>query len=244
MRRSLSHLIASTLLAASLSASGGALAAAPADPPPSETAAPSVASPDAAKPESAKPEGAKPETGAPTATLEAPEDPPGRTIGDPDAPVTIIEYASMTCPHCRAFHVDVLPQLRSAYIDTGKAKLIFRDFPLDRLALAAAMVARCAAPEKSMAVTSRLFETQPTWARSEDPIAAIAKEVQPFGLDEAAVEACIQDEDIAKPVLQQALYGQETFEIRSTPTFIIDGEVLVGTHSPEAFAQKIDAALK
>ena len=166
------------------------------------------------------------------------------SLGPADAKVTIVEYASLTCPHCAQFHTTVMPAIKKEFVETGKVRFVYRDFPLDRLALAAAMVARCAPEEKSLAVTSRLFETQPTWARAEHPIAAIAEVVAPLGLDQAAVDACVQNEDVAKPVLEQAIYGQETFEIRSTPTFIVNGEVLVGALSPEAFAEKIDAALK
>lgn len=217
---------------------GSVLAATPTAQP--EAPSPRPEAPSAA-PSEAKPE---PTENAEKRDMPAPADPAWRIIGAADAPVTIIEYASMTCPHCAHFHNDVLPVLRSSYIDTGKVRLIFRDYPLDRLALAASMVARCAPEDKSLEVTSRLFETQPTWAGAEQPIAAIAEVVAPLGLDRAAVEACVQNEDVAKPVLEQAIYGQENFEIRSTPTFILNGEVMVGALSPEAFAQKIDAALK
>ena len=191
------------------------------------------------------PTGAQTAPAAPSATEMPAEAPaPERVLGDPDAPVTIIEYASMTCPHCRTFHVQVLPSLRSAYIDTGKVRLVFRDYPLDHLALAAAMVARCATTEKTMEVTTRLFETQAKWTAAEDPIAAIAEAVAPFGLDEAAVEACVSDEAAARPVIEQAMHGRETYEIRSTPTFIVNGEIMVGVHAFQDFEAKIEAALK
>lgn len=168
---------------------------------------------------------AEPGTQAP---VEAPPDLPSRIIGNPDAPVTIIEYASMTCPHCRSFHVDVLPHLRRSHIDTGKARLIFRDFPLDQLALAAAMIARCAPPASSMAVTTRLFEMQPVWTQASDPVAALTEAVESFGMDRQAVDTCLRNEEIGRPILEQAIHGQQTFDIRSTPSFVIDGEVVVG----------------
>src|SRR3546814_669352 len=184
--------------------------------------------------------------GAPSANADAaPARPlPERAIGSADAPVTIIEYASMTCPHCRTFHVEVLPQLRADYIDAGKVRLVFRDFPLDRLALAASMVARCAPPEKSLDVTARLFETQPKWAAAEDPIAVMSETVAPFGLDAARVDGCIQDETVAQPIIEEAMHGQQTYEITSTPTFIVNGEVLTGLQSMRAFEEKIAAALQ
>ncbi|MFN4091066.1 MAG: DsbA family protein [Alphaproteobacteria bacterium] len=201
--------------------------------------------------------GAVPEAraAAPSGRLETPPPPPPvempvavpapeRVLGDPDAPVTIIEYASMTCPHCRTFHVTVLPHLRSAYIDTGKVRLVFRDYPLDQLALAAAMVARCVGPDRSMAATGRLFETQATWMAAEDPILAIADVVQPFGLDEADVVSCVQDEAGARPVLEEVLHGREAYEVKSTPTFIINGERLIGIHPLATFEEKIREALR
>ena len=99
----------------------------------------------------------------------------GQILGNPDAPVTIIEYASLTCPHCAQFHTEVLPELKERYIDPGKVRLIYRDFPLDQMALAAAALAHCAGPERYFSMLDVLFETQSNWAQADDPITAIKR---------------------------------------------------------------------
>ncbi len=158
---------------------------------------------------------------------------PDMVLGNPDAPIEIIEYASMTCPHCAAFHNDTMPQLKEEWIDTGRAKLVFREFPLDRLAVVASAVARCAGPEHYFGFIDVLFETQGTWARAEDPIEAIKQIVRMGGLDPAMVDTCISDSGMIDGVIATRLYGEQNYEIKSTPSFIIDGEVHAGDLSYE-----------
>ena len=97
-------------------------------------------------------------------------EPQEQILGDPDAPVTIIEYASLTCPHCAQFHNEVLPELKERYIAPGKVRLIYRDFPLDQVALAAAALAHCDGSDRYFSMLDVLFETQRNWARADDPI--------------------------------------------------------------------------
>ena len=149
-------------------------------------------------------------------------------LGAADAPVTIVEYASMTCPHCARFHTDDLPGIREAYIDTGKVRLVFSEFPLDRLALAAAKVARCGGEERFFAFIGLMFDGQREWAGAEDPIAALRRLAKVGGLGAAEFDACLVDEALEQGILKKSLEATETHEIKSTPSFVINGELLVG----------------
>jgi protein-disulfide isomerase len=165
------------------------------------------------------------------------------SIGDPAAPVTMIEYASLTCPHCAAFHEETLPGLKERYIDTGKVRLIFRDFPLDQMALQAAMIAHCAGPERHLAFVDVFFAQQESWSRASDPVAALKQLARLGGLGEAEIDACLADAQLEEAVLQTRLQGQNQFDIQSTPTFIIDGKAYPGSRSVEEFAAIIDPLL-
>lgn len=164
-------------------------------------------------------------------------------LGKADAPVTVIEYASLTCPHCAAFHNSVLPQIRSAYIDTGKVRMVFRDFPLDQAALAAAMVARCAGPDRHYAMIDLFFKRQEAWAAAAEPISAMAKLAGLAGMAAPDVQACLQKEDIEKAVLDQRLLSEKVFDVDSTPTFIINGVKHRGEMTFEEFKKAVDPLL-
>ena len=163
-----------------------------------------------------------------------------QVLGDPAAPVTIIEYASLTCPHCAAFHEETLPALKERYIDTGKAKLVMRDFPLDQSALLAAALAHCAGPDRYFAFIDALFGNQAQWARAADPKEALLQLAQLGGLPRDKAEACLADEALLDAILQERLDGQNEYAINSTPSFVIDGEKLEGSHGIEDFAAVID----
>jgi protein-disulfide isomerase len=170
-------------------------------------------------------------------------EPQERILGNPDAPVTIIEYASLTCPHCAQFHTEVLPELKERYIAPGKVRLIYRDFPLDQTALAAAALAHCAGPERYFSMLDVLFETQSNWARAGDPIAALKRLGKLGGLTEQEMAACLADEELTDGILRQRLAGQNEYDIGSTPTFIIDGKAYPGARDVEEFGELIDPLL-
>ncbi len=148
--------------------------------------------------------------------------------GDPAAPVTIVEYASLTCPHCAAFHAETLPDVKKQLLDTGKARLVFRDFPLDQLALRAAGLVRCAQPLQRPAMLTLLFRTQQTWARSQDPMAALEQIARAVGMSEAASQACFKDQAILDAVIAQRLEAEQKYKVASTPSFIIGGKLYAG----------------
>lgn len=166
-----------------------------------------------------------------------------KVLGDRDAPVTMIEYSSLTCPHCAHFHTDVLPRIKKEYIDTGKVKLVLRDFPLNQPALIAAQIAHCVPEDRYFGFVSVLFETQAAWAISEDPAAALSKTARLAGLSQAQIDACLADEALSERILQSRLDGSNAFEISSTPTFIINGEKVLGAQDFEVFRTVIERHL-
>ena len=161
-------------------------------------------------------------------------------IGDAAAPITIIEFASMTCPHCARFHSDTLPALTRDYLDTGKARLVFRDFPLDGLALAAAQLARCAGESRYFAFIEVLFREQQTWATATDPVAALGRIARLGGLSAERFSACLEDDELTRGILEQRSSALSEYDIQSTPSFIINGEKHVGALS----ADNLDAVLQ
>jgi protein-disulfide isomerase len=166
-----------------------------------------------------------------------------RSLGDPQAPVTIIEYASLTCPHCAQFHTEVLPELKERYIAPGKVRMIYRDFPLDQQALNAAVLAHCAGPDRYFSFLAVLFETQASWARADDPIAALKRLGKLGGLTEQEMDACFADEALTDSILRTRLEGQNQYQIGSTPTFVIDGKSYSGARDIDEFSDLIDPLL-
>lgn len=150
---------------------------------------------------------------------------PDLVIGKPDAPVVIEEYASLTCSHCEAFHNGVLPQLKAKYIDTGKVRLVYRDFPLDDLAVGAAMLARCGDGTKREAIVGALFKTQETWAfKAKSPLQELYKLGQQFGLKQAEMEGCLSNEIVFAAIVAQRDEFDAKVKIEGTPTFVVDGK--------------------
>ena len=164
--------------------------------------------------------------------------------GDPAAPVTIVEYASLTCNHCASFHNGVFPELKKNYIDTGKVRLVFRDFPLDGLAMAGAMLARCAPDNRGQAMINVMFRQQATWVMSERPIEPLTSYAKLAGMNEDDVNACLENENIMTAIRE----GQETasnlYKIASTPTFFIDDVKVEGNRGYEFMAEIIEEKLE
>jgi protein-disulfide isomerase len=164
-----------------------------------------------------------------TADLMKPGALPDLAIGKADAPVTIVEYASMTCPHCAEFHNKVLPVLKEKYIDTGKARLVFREFPFDERGALAAMVARCAGNERTLPLISVLFSKQDDWAGSKtDFLPKLFGYAQQAGFTKQSFDQCRQNEKLLKDLVAQRDRGVE-FGVKATPTFFVNGKRLAGT---------------
>jgi len=182
----------------------------------------------------------------PVADLMKPDALPDLAMGDPKAPVTMIEYASMTCPHCAHFQEVTFPEIKKRYIDTDKVRYILRDFPLDNLAGAAFVLAHCAAKDdagKYYSMVETLFSQQRQWAveKPVPPLMAIAKQA---GLSEQDFNACLTNQkawDAMESVRQRAM---KQFKVESTPTFFINGTQVNGAVSIEEFAKVIDPYLK
>ena len=145
------------------------------------------------------------------------------TLGDPKAPVTIVEYVSMTCPHCARVHQTTFKALKQKYIDTGRVYFVLREFPLEPLATAAIMLARCAPADKFFPAVSVMFELQNNWAFVDDPMPALVKILQPLGFTDEKVQACLSDQKILNGVNAVRDRGEKKFGIKGTPTFFFNG---------------------
>jgi protein-disulfide isomerase len=170
---------------------------------------------------------------------------PDMALGPKDAQVTITEFASMTCPHCAAFNEQVFPKLKSEYIDTGKIRYVFREFPLDIKAAAGSMLSRCIAKEDSgkyFAVTDMLFKQQGDLVtKPRETAARIGKQA---GLSQQVVETCLRDQVLLDKIAADQKYASEVLKVNSTPTFFINGEMIRGETSFEEFEKRIKSLLK
>jgi protein-disulfide isomerase len=165
-----------------------------------------------------------------------------RVLGKDDAPVTIVEYASMTCPHCAHFHETTYPELKKKYIDTGKVRFIFREFPLDPIAAGASMLARCADKDKFFPMIETLFQLQRQWAVEKPipPLMAIAKQA---GFTEQSFNACISNKKMLDQIQAEQKRASEKFGVNSTPTIFVNGKKQNGAVSMEDLAKVIDPLL-
>ena len=171
---------------------------------------------------------------------------PDMALGPANATVTITEFASMTCPHCAAFTEKVFPKIKSEYIDTGKIRFVFREFPLDIKAAAGSMLARCIAKDDSgkyFAVIDMLFRQQNEWVlkNTTETLTRIGKQA---GLSQQQVEDCLKDQPLLDKIAADQKYANEVLKVNSTPTFFINGEMIKGDQTFEEFDKRIKSLLK
>ena len=166
-------------------------------------------------------------------------------IGNDNAPITIIEYASMSCSHCANFHNNTLPDLKKEYIDTGKVKYVFRDFPYNYPALLGSMVMRCIPSEVRYDYMNALYKLQNMWVVRENAITRqeLYKIMQTGGMTKENFDICLIDVDLENKILQEVIAAQSEFNIRSTPSFLINGDLLEGDKSIKVFRQILDKIL-
>jgi len=167
-----------------------------------------------------------------------------RAIGNPNAPLTVYEHSSLTCGHCGAFHKTAYKQIKADYIDTGKVYLVFSDFPLNGPAVHASMIARCVPEYRYFDFVQLLFERQDDWAYKADYLTYLKQNAQLAGLNEAGFDACIGNEALQQGLMTRMQEVQETQQVRSTPTFVINGDtVLSGARPYDHFAKVFEAEL-
>jgi len=167
-------------------------------------------------------------------------------LGAANAPVTIIEYASMTCPHCAGFHRTVFPELKVQYIDTGKVRFVFREFPIDFAAAAGAMLARCLGkddPRAYHAAVEGLFATQDKWM-ADDVSTQLRGIARQAGMDDEGFKACITDQRLLTGLQQSRDHAYTKLKVEATPTFFVNGRRMVGARPFEEFAEQIEMNLK
>jgi len=164
-----------------------------------------------------------------------------RILGNPEAPITIVEYASLTCPHCAHFANDVLPEIKRTWIDTGKAKLVLRDFPLDEPALRAAMIARCAPPDRYYAFAETFFAAQEKWARNSDYREALARLAKLGGMGREEFDACLKNTELENKIVGERLKASQELQVNSTPSFFVNGSKLAGAPTVEEFEKVLSS---
>lgn len=167
---------------------------------------------------------------------------PEKAVGNADAPVTIVEYASMTCPHCATFHGSTYPVIKERYIDTGKARLLFREFPFDPRAEAGFMLARCS-NDKYFAMVDVLFKQQRSWASVENARDALLQIARLAGFSQESFEACLTDQKLLDDIRAVRQRGANDFKVEATPTFFINGDKYSGALSVDEMSAIIDSKL-
>ncbi|MGE4063289.1 MAG: DsbA family protein [Rhodospirillaceae bacterium] len=163
--------------------------------------------------------------------------------GDPKAKVIVIEYASLTCPHCKDFHVQAYPQLKKNYIDTGKIRFVYRDFPLDGLAAGGALLARCAPGDRGKTMIDLMFKNQEEWALSKNPLEVLRGYAKLAGMSSADVDACLKNQAIMSKIREVQETASTVYKVDGTPRFFIGESMFDDQPTYEALSQAIDQAL-
>jgi protein-disulfide isomerase len=166
-----------------------------------------------------------------------------RALGRADAPVVMVEYASATCPHCAEFHEKLLPLIKTEYIDTGKVRFIFREFPLDKLAMGAFMLARCVPDDKYFPTIDMMFDRQETWMKSPNPADELFKIMQLSGMDQPAFEVCLKRVELSKAIFESSKKAAKDFGIKGTPAIFVNGQMIDGHKEMTEVKAAIDAAI-
>jgi len=166
-----------------------------------------------------------------------------RVLGYPNAPLTMIEYSSMTCPHCASFHRDAYKPIVETYVDTGKLKFEMRDFPLDQYALRAAAMARATDGKRYFALVDLIFKQQSTWTRASNPIDALKQIGRLAGVSAEVAETYMTHNELLDSILNGRIAAQRTYDVNSTPTFVVGDEIVRGAETFETFQKVIDGQL-
>ena len=176
----------------------------------------------------------------PSAAAGIGEKPGDLALGDPDAPVTVIEYFSLTCPACRDFHQNIYDPLKRDHVDAGKVRFVARDFPLNAPALEAAVLAHCAGRDRYFAFIDVLFQTFDDWASSRDYTEKLAQIGELGGVSRDRFEVCLADKDLENAIFQSKADGHDEYDVSGTPTLVVNGEKYEGKMSFKALARHID----
>ena len=165
-------------------------------------------------------------------------------LGDPNAPITMIEYASMSCPHCASFHLNTLPAIKEEYIDTGKVKFVFRDYPFNLPALQASMIIRCVGENVYFKYINALFGLQKKWVKSKGSAEKLFEIMNNSGMTQKEFNNCLNDKDMENKILSGQLEAQKQLNIRTTPSFIVNGKKLEGNKPIDTFRNIFESILE
>lgn len=167
------------------------------------------------------------------------------SAGNPNAPITITDYASLTCSHCADFFTNVLPEIEKKYVDTGKIRFIYRDFPIDGYSLRAAALVQCMPESTAYAFVKTLFKNMGVWVHARDPEASLIQFAQMAGLETEKAKACISDADMLDALIERRKEASEKYNIEATPTFVVNNgeDKIVGAVSVAEFSAKLDKLL-
>lgn len=166
-----------------------------------------------------------------------------RSLGPDDAPVTLVEFSSLTCPHCASFHSETLPKIRDAYVTPGKIRYVYHDFPLDNLAMAAAMLSRCIDRERYFGFLDALFANQSRWAGGGNPVQDLERMSRLAGMSKETFDACLGNEELLDGIRSAAQEAAEEYDIDSTPTFLVNGDKVTGAVDFATMKRHLDEAL-
>ena len=173
-------------------------------------------------------------------TIEALEE---KSLGEPDAPIKMIEFASLTCGHCARFHNEVMPAIKEKYINNGKIFFIYKDFPLDKFALKASIISRCSGNKNYFSFLDVFYKKQASWTRSQDPFKSLLKIAKIGGLKDEEIKVCVGNKSIEDGLLKDRLKSSKKYDITATPTIYLNGKKYTGDLTLEALELKINSLL-